>query len=116
LLKWSGPKGLYLIPVVSKALDILELLQKERASIPGDDLSAQPYIQDHDHRILKTFVYRGHVARTEDGLYRFVARPKKARFGFGSESAEMPFSQEVTDSLRTAAAAAGVDLLVLDNR
>ena len=51
-----------------------------------------------------------------DGIYRHVARPKKLRFGFGGQSAEMPFSEEVTESLREAAAAVGVDLLVLDNR
>jgi ribose transport system substrate-binding protein len=44
-----------------------------------------------------------------------VARPKKARFGFGSQAAEMPFSEAVTDSLRSASSAAGVDLIVLDN-
>jgi len=55
------------------------------------------------------------VAQSEDGLYRLIARPKKARFGFGSQSAEMPFSQAVTDSLKSAATAAGVDLVVLDN-
>jgi ribose transport system substrate-binding protein len=38
------------------------------------------------------------------------------RFGFGSESAEMPFSEAVTDSLKAASSAAGVDLIVLDNR
>jgi ribose transport system substrate-binding protein len=45
-----------------------------------------------------------------------VARPKKARFGFGSQSAEMPFSEAVTESLKAASSAAGVDLIVLDNR
>jgi ribose transport system substrate-binding protein len=45
-----------------------------------------------------------------------VARPKKARFGFGSHSAEMPFSEAVTESLKAASSAAGVDLIVLDNR
>ena len=68
------------------------------------------------YRILKTFVHRGYLAQSQDGLYRLVARPKKARFGFGSQSAEMPFSEAVTDSLRAASSAAGIDLIVLDNR
>jgi len=38
------------------------------------------------------------------------------RFGFGSQSADMPFSVAVTESLKAAAASAGVDLLILDNR
>ena len=65
---------------------------------------------------MKTLVHRGYLAQSQDGLYRLVARPKKARFGFGSQSAEMPFSEAVTESLRAAASAAGVDLMVLDNR
>ena len=61
-------------------------------------------------------MHRGYVAQSEEGLYRFTARPKKARFGFGSQSAEMPFSQAVSNSLKSAASAAGVDLHILDNR
>jgi len=56
------------------------------------------------------------VAQTADRQYRHVARPKKLRFGFGSQSAEMPFSVAVADSLRGAAVTVGVDLMVLDNR
>lgn len=44
-----------------------------------------------------------------------VSRPKKMRFGFGGQSADLPFSVEVTESLRQAATAVGVDLLILDN-
>src|SRR6202044_3037135 len=44
------------------------------------------------------------------------SRPHKIRFGFASQSGDLPFSQAVTESLRTAASVSGVDLLVLDNR
>jgi ribose transport system substrate-binding protein len=113
----STPKRLYLIPVLSKALDILELLQNERGPLTLETIYQRTSISKTTvYRILKTFVHRGYLAQSQDGLYRLVARPKKARFGFGSESAEMPFSEAVTDSLKVAASAAGVDLLVLDNR
>jgi len=116
-LKRSTPKRLYLIPVLSKALDILELLQKERAPISLEAIYQRSHVSKTTiYRVLKTFVHRGYVAQSQDGLYRFIARPKKARFGFGSQSADMPFSREVSDSLQAAAAAAGVDLLILDNR
>jgi ribose transport system substrate-binding protein len=116
-LKRPAPKRLYLIPVLSKALDVLELLQRERRPLSLEAMYQRSHISKTTiYRILKTFVYRGYVAQSEDGLYRFIATPKKARFGFGSQSAEMPFSQAVTDSLTDAAAAAGVDLVVLDNR
>jgi ribose transport system substrate-binding protein len=116
-LKRSAPKRLYLIPVLSKALDILELLQNERGPLALESIYQRTNISKTTvYRILKTFVHRGYVAQSQDGLYRLVAHPKKARFGFGSESAEMPFSEAVTDSLKAASSAAGVDLIVLDNR
>lgn len=112
-----APKRLYLIPVLSKALDILELLQKENAPLSLEAIyQRNSFSKTTIYRILKTFVHRGYVAQSQDGLYRLMTRPKKTRFGFGSQSAEMPFSQAVTESLKAAASAAGVDLLVLDNR
>jgi ribose transport system substrate-binding protein len=113
----STPKRLYLIPVLSKALDILELLQSERSPLALENIHQRTNISKTTvYRILKTFVHRGYLAQAQDGLYRFTAKPKKARFGFGSQSAEMPFSEAVTDSLKAAASASGVDLIVLDNR
>jgi len=113
----SNPKRLYLIPVLSKALDILELLQGERAPLALEHIHQKTNISKTTvYRVLKTFVHRGYLAQSQDGLYRFAANPKKARFGFGSQSAEMPFSEAVTDSLKAAASASGVDLIVLDNR
>lgn len=113
----SSPKRLYLIPVLSKALDILELLQSEHGPLTLEAIYQRTNISKTTvYRILKTFVHRGYLAQSQEGLYRLVTRPRKARFGFGSESAEMPFSEAVTQSLKAAASAAGVDLLVLDNR
>jgi ribose transport system substrate-binding protein len=110
-------KRLYLIPVLSKALDILELLQNEHGPLSLEAIYQRTNISKTTvYRILKTFLHRGYLAQSQDGLYRLMARPKKARFGFGAESAEMPFSESVRDSLNSAAAAAGVDLMVLDNR
>lgn len=113
----STPKRLYLIPVLSKALDILELLQNERGPLALENIYQRTSISKTTvYRILKTLVHRGYLAQAQDGLYRFAAQPKKARFGFGSQSAEMPFSEAVTESLKAAASASGVDLIVLDNR
>jgi ribose transport system substrate-binding protein len=112
-----SPKRMYLIPVLSKALDILELLQNERGALTPEAIFQRTNISKTTvYRILKTLTHRGYLAQSQDGVYRLVARPKKARFGFGSQSADMPFSEAVTDSLRSAASAAGVDLIVLDNR
>jgi ribose transport system substrate-binding protein len=110
-------KRLYLIPVLTKALDILELLQLENQPMVLEEIHKRTKISKTTvYRILKTLVHRGYVGQTADRHYRHIARPKKLRFGFGGQSAEMPFSQAVTASLQAAAAAVGVDLLVLDNR
>jgi ribose transport system substrate-binding protein len=111
-----GLKRLYHIPVLSKALDVLELLQAEDAPLALEALHQRTKISKTTvYRILKTFVHRGYVAHTEDGLYRLATRPRKVRFGFGGQSEDMPFSQAVTQSLKAAAASSGVDLLILDN-
>src|ERR1700733_9923624 len=110
-------KRLYLIPVLSKELDILELLQAENQPMTLEAIHRQTRISKTTvYRVLKTFVHRGYLSQSPDGLYRQVTRPKKLRFGFGGQSADMPFSVEVTESLKEAAAAVGVDLLILDNR
>jgi ribose transport system substrate-binding protein len=107
---------LYLIPVLSKALDILELLQADNQPMTLEAIHKQTRISKTTvYRVLKTFVHRGYLSQSPDGLYRQVTRPKKLRFGFGGQSADMPFSVEVTESLKDAAAAVGVALLILDN-
>src|ERR1700678_1737503 len=109
-------RRLYLIPVLSKALDILELLQAENQPMTLEAIHRQTKISKTTaYRILKTFVHRGYLVQSADGLYRHVTRPKKLCFGFGQMSADMPFSVEVTESLKAAASAVGVDLLTLDN-
>jgi ribose transport system substrate-binding protein len=56
------------------------------------------------------------VAQNEGGGYRLLSRPRRLRFGFAGQSAEMPFSVAVSASVENAAAAAGVELVMLDNR
>ena len=109
-------RRLYLIPVLSKALDILELLQAENQPMTLEAIHRQTKISKTTvYRVLKTFVHRGYLSQSPDGLYRQVTRPKKLCFGFGGQSVDMPFSVEVTESLKEAAASVGVDLVILDN-
>jgi len=109
-------RRLYLIPVLSKALDILELLQAENQPMTLEAIHRQTKISKTTvYRVLKTFVHRGYLSQSPDGLYRQVTRPKKLCFGFGEMNSELPFSIEVTQSLKEAAASVGVDLMILDN-
>jgi ribose transport system substrate-binding protein len=110
-------KRLYLIPILSKALDVLELLEESTAPVSVEDVFQKTHISKTSvYRILKTLVHRGYVAQAQNGLYRLVSRPRRLRFGFAAQSAEMPFSVAVAQSVTAAAAASGVELLVLDNR
>ena len=95
----------------------MELLQAERVPMSLEAVYQRTrFSKTSVYRILQTLLHRGYVARAGDGLYRLVSLPLKLRFGFAGQSAEMPFSQAVTQSLQSAAAASGVDLMILDNR
>lgn len=110
-------KRLYLIPILSKGLDVLELLEQVQGPISLEEVYKKTHISKTSvYRILKTLVHRGYVAQTQSGHYRLVARPRRLCFGLAVQSADLPFSQAVSRSVSAAAAAAGVELLVLDNR
>ena len=110
-------KRLYLIPILSKALDVIELLEENHAAVSLEDVYQKTHISKTSvYRILKTLVHRGYVAQAQNGLYRLVSRPRRLRFGLCVQSAELPFSVAVAQSVTAAAAAAGVELIVLDNR
>jgi ribose transport system substrate-binding protein len=110
-------KRLYLIPILSKALDVLELLEQNHTSVTLEDVYQKTQISKTSvYRILKTLVHRGYVAQGQNGQYRLVSRPRRLRFGFAAQSAEMPFSVAVAQSITAAAAASGVELIMLDNR
>ncbi len=110
-------KRLYLIPILSKALDVIELLEQDNTPQNLEDVYQKTKISKTSvYRILKTLAHRGYLAQTPGGQYRLVSRPRRLRFGFAAQSAEMPFSQAVAQSVSAAAVAAGVELLMLDNR
>ncbi len=110
-------KRLYLIPILSKALDVIELLEQDNSPLSLEDVYQRTNISKTSvYRILKTLVHRGYLAQTPSGQYRLVSRPRRLRFGFAVQSAEMPFSEAVAQSVTAAAAASGVELLMLDNR
>jgi ribose transport system substrate-binding protein len=110
-------KRLYLIPILSKALDVIEQLEQNTVPVTLEYIYQKTQISKTSvYRILKTLVHRGYVAHSQDGQYRLVSRPRRLRFGFAALSGEMPFSVAVTHSVAAAAAASGVELILLDNR
>ena len=110
------PEKSYLVPAVSKLFDILELFEREKSSLSLEQIYQKVKAPKTTiYRILKTCVHRGYVAQGPDGLYRLTSKPKKICFGFAAQSSDMPFSEIVTSSLKSAALRNGVELLVLDN-
>ncbi len=96
---------------------MLEIIQREGKPMSLENMYQRTKISKTTvYRILKTLTHRGYLAQSQDGLYRPISSPSKKVFGFGCQSAEMPFSEAVTKSLKAAAADTGIDLLVLDNR
>lgn len=66
----SGLNGLYHIPILSKALDILEFMQNERQAASLEQLyQVTKFSKTTVYRILKTLEHRGHLAHHEGGLY-----------------------------------------------
>src|SRR5436190_19754971 len=99
---------LYVIPVLSKALDVLELMQKENTPRTLEEIYQRTNISKTTvYRILKTLVHRGYLAHSENGLYRLVSRPRKGRLGFGGESSDIHFSAGVLASYHAAANSEG---------
>jgi len=110
-------KAIYLIPILSKSLDVLELLEQHKTPLTLEEIHQRTRISKTTvFRILRTLVHRGYVSRPEDGRYRLVSRPRKMRFGFGGQSSALPFSNAVTESLRSTAIATGIELIILDNQ
>ena len=80
-------KRLYLIPILSKALDVIELLERDHASLTLEDVYQKTNISKTSvYRILKTLVHRGYLAQTQNGQYRLVSRPRRLHFGFAVQS------------------------------
>jgi ribose transport system substrate-binding protein len=113
----SKIKRLYLIPILSKALDVMELLEQHHTPLTLEDVYQRTHISKTSvYRILKTLVHRGYLAQSQNGQYRLVSRPRRLKFGFAVQSEEMPFPVAVAQSVTAAAAASGVELIVLDNK
>jgi ribose transport system substrate-binding protein len=70
-------------------------------------------------RLLYTLEKCGMVQKVGENLYQSCLRPFKQklhRFGYGSQGTEYGFTKEVSASLQRAAAAEGIELVIVDNQ
>ena len=64
-------KRLYSIPILSKVLDVLELLEEISGPISLEEVFQRTRISKTSvYRILKTLVHRGYLAQTQNGQYQ----------------------------------------------
>src|SRR5262245_37981446 len=72
------------------------------------------------HRLLRTLQQGGLIEEAGTDQYRCLMRAaerqRRLRIGFGAQTTSSTFSQAVTESVRKAANANGVDLVEVNNR
>ena len=106
----------YIIPVAAKTLDVLEAFRS-----PDDELTLQQVIAKTDiahataFRILYTLVHRGYLTRNAN-RYRLASVRRRVKIGYASLSDDVAISLAIGSSLRKAASAVAMDLVVVDNR
>ena len=109
--------GKYIVPMLSKALDVLEAFASHR-----DELTLEQIIFAHQYLSCKRLSYCADAGvsrlpdRVEPKRYRLSWHRRKLRIGYAGLSEEVPFSAALTRSLTAAAEEAGLELIVRDNR
>jgi len=110
----------YSIQAVHRACDILKCFQQSQSALTLSDVVAKTNLsRTTAFRLLATLVAQGMLERPAKNQYRAVSeqwRRNRYRIGYASQSEEFSFSRLVSDSIRSHAYEAGVDLLELSNR
>lgn len=119
VLKKTGNAD-YTIQSVTRACTILKCFDSNKATLSLNEISTRSELSKPTaYRMLVTLVECGMLERREKNSYQLVMkqrRAKKFRLGYASQSEEFSFSRLVSESIRSSAYDAGVDLLVLSNR
>jgi ribose transport system substrate-binding protein len=116
----SSTSSPYSIQAVHRACDILKCFQLSQSALTLSDVVAKTNLsRTTAFRLLATLVDQGMLERPAKNQYRAVSeewRRSRYRIGYASQSEEFSFSRLVSDSIRSYAYEAGVDLLELSNR
>jgi len=109
----------YTIQAIVRACDVLRCFQPNDRCLNLNEITVRTKItRPTAYRILTTLVQCGMLEMPDKNSYRLAgqqAQRKRFRFGYASQSEEFSFSRLVSDSIRSSAYAAGIDLLVLSN-
>jgi ribose transport system substrate-binding protein len=109
-------KPLYVVPILSKAIDVMEALQGQTHPVTVEAISELSRVpRSMTYRILMTLASRGKVIHSAKGFRLATIYGKSLRFGFGGLSRSMPFASEVAGSIQSAGKVANIEVLLLDN-
>lgn len=116
----KGVKSNYLVGPILRACDLLKAFRSPNESLALCELVART-------RLNKTTVFRAAQSLVAGGLleragsdeYRCLmtpCRPREFRIGYAAMTGNSLFSQEISSSLRLAAAGKNIDLIEMDNQ
>lgn len=101
---------------LDKGLTVLEAVEKASHPMTIQQISAAAGIERLAvYRLLSTLEARGYVSRDSEKRYRATSRRRKLLIGYAAPLTGNTFRQDVAASIQSAAARAGVDVMLLDN-
>lgn len=110
----------HLIQVVGRACDILSLLRSSEQPVKLSEICARLGLSTSTaFRVIDTLCAKGLVERPGRSGYRMAGLfpgERRFRLGYAAQSSEFAFSRTIARSLEQAAKAAGLELLVVNNR
>jgi ribose transport system substrate-binding protein len=109
-------KPLYVVPILSKSIDVLEAMQGQRQPLTLEAISGLARLpRSTTYRILMTLASRGKVIPSAEGFHLATKYAKSARFGFGALSKDLAFASKVAASIQEAGRLSDIEIVLLDN-
>ena len=110
----------YLVKSVLHCSQLLRAFRTSGEALPLREIAKRSELpKSMAFRLLYTLEKCGMVEKVGENLYQSCLRPFKQklyRFGYANQGTEYGFTKEVSASLQRAAAAEGIELIVVDNQ
>lgn len=110
----------YLVKSVLHSSQLLLAFRSAGEALPLREIAARSGLpKTMVFRLLYTLERCGMVEKLSENLYQSCIRPfkqKQYRLGYAAQGADYQFSKDVSQSLKRAAAAEGIELISVDNR
>jgi ribose transport system substrate-binding protein len=114
------PRDPYLVKAVQHASQVLGAFHAAGEALPLREVTVRSGLpKTMTFRLLYTLERCGLVEKIGENLYQSSLRPFKQklfRFGYAAQGSDYQFSEDVSESLKRAAEAEGIELISFDNR